>query len=570
MMDNKTGLTYSGAARITVIFLVVSVLYIVFSDKLLLVFLNENAGAEGISIIQTYKGIGFVLITSALIFFLIRSELKRKNFLIAEAENRRRETESMTERYRLLNQELTERNKFIEVILDNLSIGVAINLVNEGTSIYMNRAFSAIYGWPPEELISIDGFFEKVYPDSEYREKIRKMVSEDIAGGNPDQMHWENVIITGQSGEKRIVNASNIPVFDQNLMISTVMDITDLQRTIEDKNMLFNYSSDMICIAGFDGYFKTLNPAWEKSLGWTEKELCSKPFIKFVHPEDINSTKERLKRLKTGDDTGSFVNRYITKDDDYRYFSWNSFALEGENKIFSIVRDITGIIEKEKEIEAYQRSLQDLTIELTLSEEKQRREMAANIHDNLSQSLVIARMKLSGLKTDSGSGVVDDTIKTVIRHLSEALESSRNITYDLSPPVLYELGLKEAVLWLAGKTGSEYNLQVETSLNIGDISFSDDVLILIFRTVRELVFNVVKHAQASMIKIDMNVKEGKLYLKISDNGAGFEPDSFGQRRKNKGFGLFKVKERMNNLNGGLSIDTAPGKGTRVEFFLPVD
>ncbi len=569
-MSKKTGLTYSGAARITVIFLVVSVLYIMFSDRLLLVFLRENAGAEEISRIQTYKGIGFVLTTSALIFYLIMNELKRKNSLIAEALNRRREMESMTERYKLLNQELTERNEFIEVILDNLPIGVAINLINEGTVIYMNRAFTEIYGWPAEELTNIAGFFKKVYPDTEYRAEIEKKISDDIASGDPERMHWENIIITGQSGEKKTVNASNIPVFEQNLMISTVMDVTDLQRTIEDKNMLFNYSRDMICIAGFDGYFKTINPAWEKTLGWTDKEMLGKPFTDFIHPDEIVSTKKQFNELVVGQETRSFVNRYITKQGGYRYLSWNSFPLESENKVFAIARDITEYIEKEKEIESHQKSLQDLTTELILTEERQRREIASNIHDNLSQSLVIARMKLSGLRTDKQGGEVDDTIKTVIGHLSDALESSRNITYDLSPPVLFELGLKEAVLWLAGKTGSEYDLKIDTSMDIGRESYSDDILILVFRTIRELIFNVIKHAQASIIKIDMKEKEGKLYVRIEDNGTGFEPDGIGQHSKNKGFGLFSVKERMQNINGGLNIDTRPGKGTVIEFYLPVN
>lgn len=570
MMETKPGLTYSGAARITAIYLIVSILYILFSDKLLLVFLQENAGAEEISRIQTYKGIGFVFISSALIFYLIMNELRRKNSLIAEAVNRRREMESMTEKYKLLNRELTERNEFIEIILDNLPIGVAITLINEGSAIYMNRAFTDIYGWPAEELTNISGFFEKVYPDKEYREKIQKMVRDDIASGDPDQMHWNNIITTGQSGEKKIVNAANIPVFDQNLMISTVMDVTDLQRTIEDKNMLFNYSKDMICIAGFDGYFKTLNPACEKILGWTEKELCSKPFIEFVHTDDIASTKEQVNQLISGRETLSFVNRCITKKGDYRYLSWSSFPLESEKKIFTIARDITQIIEKEEEIKSYQKSLQDLTTEFTIAEERQRREIASSIHDNLSQSLVVAKMKLSALTNESMVGDHADTIRKVVGHISDALESSRDITYNLSPPVLYELGLKEAILWLAGKTAEEYNLKIETKLDIGDISLSDDILILIFRTVREILFNTVKHADASLALIEMRKTEGRLFTRISDNGCGFDVGSAGKQVMKKGFGLFAVKERIKNLRGDLSINSEQGKGTVVEFYLPLD
>ncbi|MGM0464110.1 MAG: sensor histidine kinase, partial [Bacteroidota bacterium] len=136
--------------------------------------------------------------------------------------------------------------------------------------------------------------------------------------------------------------------------------------------------------------------------------------------------------------------------------------------------------------------------------------------------------------------------------------------------VLYELGLKEAILWLAGKTAEEYNLKIETKLDIGDISLSDDILILIFRTVREILFNTVKHADASLALIEMRKTEGRLFTRISDNGCGFDVGSAGKQVMKKGFGLFAVKERIKNLSGDLSINSEQGKGTVVEFYLPLD
>lgn len=122
--------------------------------------------------------------------------------------------------------EIKEKNHFIQTILDNLPIGLALNTINEGNAIYMNKKFMEIYGWPEENLRDIPNFFKKVYPDPEYREKISRQILTDLASGDPERMKWENIEITQQSGEKRVINAVNIPLPDQNTMVSTVMDIS--------------------------------------------------------------------------------------------------------------------------------------------------------------------------------------------------------------------------------------------------------------------------------------------------------------------------------------------------------
>lgn len=130
--------------------------------------------------------------------------------------------------------ELIERNRFIQTVLDNLPIGVALNTINEGTATYMNRKFEEIYGWTSDEITSISTFFEHVYPDPAYRSKLIDQIMIDIQSGDPKRMHWENIFVTRKDGSKRVINAVNIPLFDQNTMVSTVSDITDLHKSQND------------------------------------------------------------------------------------------------------------------------------------------------------------------------------------------------------------------------------------------------------------------------------------------------------------------------------------------------
>ncbi|REL29140.1 PAS domain S-box protein [Rhodohalobacter sp. SW132] len=142
-------------------------------------------------------------------------------------------------------RELRERREFIETTLENLPIGIAVNTVSDGSTQLINKKFSEIYGWPQEKLQNVEMFFERVYPDPEYREEIQKMVLAGINTGKPEKMVWDNIEITTQKGEKKNITARNIPIPDQGLMISTVLDITkqkeyerELESSVKEKEVL--------------------------------------------------------------------------------------------------------------------------------------------------------------------------------------------------------------------------------------------------------------------------------------------------------------------------------------------
>ncbi|MFN2379162.1 MAG: PAS domain S-box protein [Bacteroidales bacterium] len=122
--------------------------------------------------------------------------------------------------------ELAENKQFIENVLDNLPIGVAVNHIDDGRAFYMNKRFEDVYGWNRDVITDITLFFEKVYPDPEYREELMSRVMADIATGDPSRMHWENIKITRSDGTESFINALNIPLQELNMVVSTVMDVT--------------------------------------------------------------------------------------------------------------------------------------------------------------------------------------------------------------------------------------------------------------------------------------------------------------------------------------------------------
>jgi PAS domain S-box-containing protein len=130
------------------------------------------------------------------------------------------------------------------------------------------------------------------------------------------------------------------------------------------ENRFFEVSIDMLCFLDFNGYFKRLNPAWERALGFTREELMSRPFIEFVHPDDRESTLKQNAAVRAGGQALGFENRYLCKDGSYRWFRWNAAPDMGDNVIYSVARDITDAKRAAEERERLVRELQDALAEV--------------------------------------------------------------------------------------------------------------------------------------------------------------------------------------------------------------
>jgi PAS domain S-box-containing protein len=141
------------------------------------------------------------------------------------------------------------------------------------------------------------------------------------------------------------------------------------QRAVELEDRFFAVSIDMICVLDFSGYFKRLNPAWEKTLGFTVEELLSKPFIEFVHPDDRERTLQQNTKVRTGGQALSFENRYLCKDGSCRWLRWNAAPDFGQQVIYSVARDVTERKLADEEREKLLRELQAALTEVKTLQE---------------------------------------------------------------------------------------------------------------------------------------------------------------------------------------------------------
>jgi PAS domain S-box-containing protein len=235
---------------------------------------------------------------------------------------------------------LQESESRLRAIFEQVAVGVAQLETATGRFIRVNNKFCEIVGLSSEEMTATNFMAITLPEDLEVDlQYIQKLLHGQIRNFSREKRYLR------QDGSVLWVNLTVSPMWKvgeaPNYHIAVVEDITARKAAETERDRLFNLSIDMLCIAGFDGYFKQLNPAWSKTLGWTETELLSQPWLTFVYPEDRQATIAIEERLTNGEPVYVFDNRYRCRDGSYRWISWRSFPLAREGLIFAVARDVT-------------------------------------------------------------------------------------------------------------------------------------------------------------------------------------------------------------------------------------
>ncbi len=355
------------------------------------------------------------------------------------------------------------------------------------------------------------------------------------------------------------------------------------------------------------GRFLRINEQFGKILGYATAEILGKTFPELSHPDDppgdwdkysslvrsdipLLETQKRLIR-KNGTSVWTHITINLVLDAAGQPLRAVAIVLDISERMRAEeamrasderLRAFSGQLEllvtdRTQDLVQSQERLRALATELNLSEQRQRKRLAGEMHDSLAQWLVICCLNLGRMQLIDLPPKASQIVKETEEVLDKALEYSRTLMTELSPPVLQEHGLPAGLVWL-GEQMQHHGLTV--TVNVGTVAYSslrDDCAVLLFQSVRELLMNALKHAESKEVAIRLFESDGDLCIEVHDDGIGFDlaaaaaaaaAGSTSTAMSSK-LGLFSIRERMTALGGRFDLKSSPGAGTTATLVLPL-
>jgi PAS domain S-box-containing protein len=303
--------------------------------------------------------------------------------------------------------------------------------------------------------------------------------------------------------------------------------------------------------------------------GYTAEEVIGKPSLILQSPRTDNMEWVKLESGQSQNKVFYLETLSYRKDGTPFNLEWQIMPLRDERgkvtHFVSLQRDITERKRAEEKLTTYQKQLRSLASELSLAGEKERRRLATDLHDHIGQTLAITKLKLGALRDLLPSNCHSELLLEILSLVEKTIKYTKSLTFELSPPILYELGFEATIEWLGEQVQKQHAILFEFEDDGIPKALDKDVSILMFQAVRELFMNVVKHAQARKVKVSLRRINEKMEITVEDDGVGFDPSKIGRTS----FGFFSIRERLEHFGGTFVIDTESGEGTRVTLTAPV-
>jgi PAS domain S-box-containing protein len=246
------------------------------------------------------------------------------------------------------------------------------------------------------------------------------------------------------------------------------------------------------------------------------------------------------------------------------------FVYNDKPAVLAIVRDITEDKAIKKQLLQQQDQLRRLVGQLIRAEELQRRRIASELHDHIGQDLILAKMKIDQMS--AGFSVSSTSLQSVSDQLESIVEQVQSLTFDMASPSLFSNGLREALNdWLDNEVQSKYSLSVGFQYDDRADGLAEEIQVFLYRAIKELVINVIKHARACRIEIAAALNNDSITVSVKDDGVGMEWNGKGQMKsKGGGYGLLNLRQRIAYMGGSFEVTSTSGQGTRVSFSIPIE
>lgn len=469
---------------------------------------------------------------------------------------------------RISRQALDHSVKTIRALLDATTELVML-ADKDGKILALNKTAADRFEKTPEEAVGLN-VFDLLEPEVAERRKPYR----------------EQVVRTGKSvrfrdkRRGRLFDTNLHPIFDdQGRVIHLAVyarDVTDQQaveRMLIESEGRFRQLSEAAfeaVVIHDEGVLLEANDQFFDMFGFTREELSGKNALAVtMTPESTRVARERIASGETKPYEAVGLKKDGTRIALEIRVRLTDF--EGRKVRVGVIRDVTLQKQFEKRLLGYQDNLRSLASKLSLAEARERRRIATEVHDHIGQNLAFAKIRLTELKRTWGASEYAGRLQQIIDFIDSAIGDIRSLVSELSPPVLYELGFVPAIRQVIHEVLRRHGIACSIEDDGWPKPLGEDMMVLLFQAVRELLINVVKHARASAASVSVTRTDDNIRVQVKDNGIGFDVakrDPYGI--DDMGYGLFSIRERLEPLGGCLDVRSEPGGGTEVTLWGPLN
>jgi len=336
---------------------------------------------------------------------------------------------------------------------------------------------------------------------------------------------------------------------------------------------LFETAQDGILILNAGtGQIDDVNPFLTDLLGYSREQLLGNRIWEIGPFKDVKASKAEFRELQR--------ETYVRYDDlpletsagksiNVEFVS-NVYQVNGSKVIQCNIRDITKRKQAEVKSKEYSRKLQVLSRRLVEAQETERRNIARELHDEIGQALTVMQLNLQAMLQSPGTEVVSPRLNETLAVVGRVLEQVHDISLDLRPSILDDLGLEPALHWYTERQAALVGLSVEFHADQLEQRLDPVIETECFRIAQEALTNVVRHAQAKTVTVELRKEAGQLRLRVHDDGIGFEVAAVREKAvRGSSLGLLSMEERAALAGGGLEFNSVPGRGTEVHAWFPL-
>src|SRR5215472_521277 len=433
---------------------------------------------------------------------------------------------------------------------------------------YLNKAWLDFRGASLEEEVG-DGWMKSVYP-----EDLERLLDIEGMAMKRREFYQVEYRVQRHDGEYRWVLQSGAPRLNSDLSfagyIGSAVDITERKLAEENKERflsVFDYSAVGMALVGNDGCWIRVNRALCEILGYSEQKLLATNFQSLTHPDDLDVDLSYAQKVFTGQLRFYHMEkRYIHKQGHVVWVALTASAVPlASGKVgygIAQVQDITARKNAEAALRRDQEELHSLAGRLITVQEEERKRIARDLHDDVSQRLAMLCVDLDTLRQSLPGGAEVGELERMRRETGELVVDLRRLSHNEHHPQL-ALGLQHGVASFCNDFSRQYGIATKL-VHEGDVKRIPETLCFtLFRVLQEAMSNVAKHSGADQVTVTLGVHSDQAILRVSDEGRGFEIGS------DRGLGLISMRERLRLVGGTMRVNSSPLQGTDVEAVVPL-